>query len=175
MAGLIFLAGIFGVGKSTLAVNLSRKLNIPEFSASDLISKSNNELYGANKFVKDASDNQNILVHEVQNLLTQNTSILLAGHFCIFNKDYSVNILPSTFFEQVTIKQIILLKANVSRIMQNLLRRDGNNYNMNNLEQLQNAEILQAAKISNENHIPLVIYDMLFTNEDVTNIINLIS
>lgn len=48
-SGIIFLAGIYGVGKSTLSVKLSKKLHIPEYSASNLISKYNDEMYGKNK------------------------------------------------------------------------------------------------------------------------------
>lgn len=36
--GTIFLAGIYGVGKSTLANKLSIRTNIPNYSAGDLIS-----------------------------------------------------------------------------------------------------------------------------------------
>ena len=34
---------------------------------------------------------------------------LMSGHFCIFNSDYSINILPTTFFDESQIKTIILL------------------------------------------------------------------
>ena len=58
--GIIFFAGIYGVGKSTLSSKLSETMSLPEYSASELISMSNNEQYGKNKFVSDVkkeSDN----------------------------------------------------------------------------------------------------------------------
>ena len=36
---VIFIAGTYGVGKSTLCSSLSKELNIPSFSAGDLISR----------------------------------------------------------------------------------------------------------------------------------------
>ena len=45
MEGVIFVAGIYGVGKSTLCEKLSKELKIPFYSSGDLISKVNGELY----------------------------------------------------------------------------------------------------------------------------------
>ena len=45
--GTIFVAGTYGVGKSTLCNKLSTALKIPDFSAGDLISAVNGETYGA--------------------------------------------------------------------------------------------------------------------------------
>ena len=86
MDGVFFIAGVYGVGKSTLCEKLSKKLRIPFYSSGDLISKDNGELYGANKVVKDKNKNQNILADAVRQIFLAYPSILLAGHFCIFNK-----------------------------------------------------------------------------------------
>ena len=63
--GTIFISGAYGVGKSGLCGSLSSMLNIPAFSASDLISNVNGEKYGANKIVQNVEDNQNILIMAV--------------------------------------------------------------------------------------------------------------
>jgi len=42
--GTYFLAGIYGVGKSTIGEKLSTVLDIPFYSAGDLISQVNGEL-----------------------------------------------------------------------------------------------------------------------------------
>ena len=46
---VIFVAGIYGVGKSTLCEKLSQRMSIPSYSAGDLISRVNGERYGATK------------------------------------------------------------------------------------------------------------------------------
>lgn len=40
---IIFIAGSYGVGKTTICNQLSKSLKIKAYSASDLISKQNNE------------------------------------------------------------------------------------------------------------------------------------
>lgn len=59
---IIFVAGVYGVGKTTLCEALSKKDEIHTYSSSDLISKNNNEKYGDNKYVKDSNKNQEILI-----------------------------------------------------------------------------------------------------------------
>lgn len=55
--GTYFPAGIYGVGKSTLGLKLSKKLNLPFFFSRDLISQENGETYSANKAVADKDKN----------------------------------------------------------------------------------------------------------------------
>ncbi len=66
--GTIFVAGTYGVGKSTLCSKLSTALKIPDFSAGDLISAVNGETYGANKAVRDKDANQNIFCRFSHNI-----------------------------------------------------------------------------------------------------------
>lgn len=98
--GTIFVAGSYSVGKSTLCNALSKVLTIPAYSAGDLISNVNGEQYGANKAVKNKDANQDILAIEVKKKLEQHTTILLAGHFCIFDKLNCVEKLPNSFLKR---------------------------------------------------------------------------
>lgn len=122
--GTIFVAGIYGVGKSTLCDTLSKELKIPAYSAGDLISSVNGERYGANKAVTDKISNQVILSMQVQKLLEVTPQILLAGHFCIFDKNNGVDYLPEIIFSDLNIERILLLEAPVSTILRNLSLRD---------------------------------------------------
>lgn len=93
--GVIFIAGAYGVGKSTLCNKLSLTLGIPSFSAGDLISEVNGEIYGQNKVVKDKTENQNILIAAIKDRLNTHPVFLLAGHFCIFNKKTKLKFFPN--------------------------------------------------------------------------------
>ena len=124
MEGVIFIAGIYGVGKSTLCEKLSNELRIPFYSSGDLISKVNGELYGANKVVKDKNKNQSILADAVNKILLMYPSILLAGHFCIFNKNTEVDILPEEVFLQLNIQKIVLLETTEEIIPEILTTKD---------------------------------------------------
>lgn len=173
-SGIIFFAGIFGVGKSTLSSKISKTISLPEYSASELISMSNNEEYGKNKFVSDVKKNQVILAENSKKILQEKGDFLMSGHFCIFNSDYSINILPTTFFDQTQIKTIILLIADIDRIIQNLNTRDSISYKKSDLTILQEEEIKQARKISELRKIPLHIYKMEYSDNDASNVIKLI-
>lgn len=122
--GTIFVAGSYGVGKSTLCNVLSKALDIPTFSAGDLIGNINGEQYGANKAVKNKDVNQDVLGIEVKKKLEQYPTILLAGHFCLFDKSNCVEKLPNSIFEKISIEQILLLEADPLRISTNLSIRD---------------------------------------------------
>lgn len=122
--GTIFVAGSYGVGKSTLCNVLSKALDIPTFSAGDLIGNINGEQYGANKAVKNKDVNQDILGIEVKKKLEQYPTILLAGHFCLLDKSNCVEKLPNSIFEKISIEQILLLEADPVRISTNLSIRD---------------------------------------------------
>lgn len=108
--GVCFVAGCYGVGKSYLCDKLASLLGIETYSASDIISSVNGEKYGSNKFVADKEANQRALVDEVQTLLHSKARILLAGHFCIFNRQGEVEFLPENVFDELSIAKIVLLK-----------------------------------------------------------------
>lgn len=112
----IFIAGVYGTGKSTLCSALSKRLGIPAFSAGDLISAFNGEQYGANKAVADKNNNQVLLTERLQELNRENERIILAGHFCIFNCTNGVEVLPEPVYPALKISRIILLEVDVQKI-----------------------------------------------------------
>ena len=167
MNGTIFIAGAYGTGKSTLCSKLTQKTNIPSFSAGDLISDINGEMYGANKAVVDKNNNQILLARRVRELNAQNSNILLAGHFCIFNATNQVELLPESVFFELNIMQIILLEASSNQIFEHLKKRDGKDYSQSTIDELVLQERLQAEKISVKLKCPLSIYRMTFSDADV--------
>ena len=62
MNGVVFVAGIYGVGKSTLCERISSLIHMPFYSAGDLISEQVGEIYGENKKVCNKDQNQNVLI-----------------------------------------------------------------------------------------------------------------
>jgi len=172
--GTIFVAGIYGVGKSTLCDTLSKELKIPAYSAGDLISSVNGEQYGANKAVTDKMSNQTILLLQVQKLLKVTPQILLAGHFCIFDKDNNVDYLPETIFSNLEIERILLLEAPVSTILKNLSLRDKKEYTQQQILSLHNAEGERAREISHSLGCKLYLHSMRFNDTDVSKCLSYI-
>lgn len=172
--GVIFIAGTYGVGKSTLCDNISRKLHIPAFSAGDLISEINGETYGKNKVVKDKIANQNILISAIEKKLSLYPTFLLAGHFCIFNKSNEVEMLPEFIYSKIPIVKIILLETNFDRILRNIKSRDDKSYNIDSIKNLIRLEREQAEKISSRFKIHLYIHEMEFTTSDIEQVSTII-
>ncbi len=165
--GTIFIAGTYGVGKSTLCHKLSTILNISDYSAGDLISAVNGETYGANKVVGDKTSNQSILALQVKHLLKATSKILLAGHFCIFDANGNVDYLPDSVFYDLEIEFILLLEAPVSQIIKNLSVRDKKNYSKNQIVALQRAERQRAHEISDSLKCNIYVHSMRFDETDV--------
>ena len=166
MPNVVFIAGVYGVGKSTLCNILSSEIGIPAFSAGDLISEVNGETYGRNKVVKDANSNQDILISAVDTKLKEYPRFLLAGHFCIVNKNNEVELLPEYVFSKLHLRQIILLEAGVFQIAENVNRRDQRVYPIQTLAQLIDCEHKQAQRVAQELKIPFTIHYMQFDHSD---------
>lgn len=172
--GTIFLAGIYGVGKSTLADKLSMLTNVPNYSAGDLISAKNGEQYGANKVVTDKGKNQDCLAESVTDLLKLNQRIILAGHFCIVNSQNQVDVLPEDVYPKLDIEKIILLQAAPETISSHLSRRDGKLYSLDLLKALSAAEYQAAEKTALKLSCPLVVHKMEYTDADATYLLSII-
>ena len=172
--GTIFVAGTYGVGKSTVCNKLSTALKIHDFSAGDLISAVNGETYGANKAVRDKDANQNILASQVKQLLRSTPSILLAGHFCIFDINGNVDTLPSSVFYDLEIETILLLEASSSQIIKNLSVRDKKEYSESQILLLQKAEHEKAHEIATSINCNLYVHHMLFDETDIMSCLSYI-
>lgn len=164
--GTLFVAGVYGVGKSTLCKQLSEALHIPFFSAGDLISKINGEQYGANKAVSDKYNNQDILSIEVHSQLKNNPRIILAGHFCIFTKDNQVDHLPEAVFQELVITKILLLESNTEKLLSNLSLRDKRRYTYQQILALQQAEQAMSKRIAAQIGCELLTHSMKFDGTD---------
>lgn len=170
----IFIAGVYGTGKSTLCLALSERLRIPAFSAGDLISAINGEQYGANKAVADKNNNQVLLAERVRELNYKNGQIILAGHFCIFNADNGVELLPESVYSALDITRIVLLESDIQTVIANLYRRDGKDYLEESVSMLIERERQQSVRISKQLKCPLNICKMTFTNRDLDYVASLL-
>lgn len=165
--GVIFIAGIYCVGKSTICKKLKEQFLINFYNASDLISNINKEKYGADKVVKDKNINQNILVSEVEKILKKQDKIILSGHFCIANKNGGIDTLPFDTFSKLNLEKIFVLTRPISKIQEELIKRDSKSYSYEFLNQMQNIEIECAVKVARSLNIGIQIIDMQFNESDI--------
>lgn len=167
----ILLAGIFGVGKSTLGLKVSAQTGIPFYSAGDLISSINGEKYGANKLVANKNKNQTILIDAVAQLLRGTDRILLAGHFYIINKESEMDKLPECVFEKLEIDKIILIEADYHTIISNLRDRDKKEYSPELIQNLMFQEHQAAILIAKRLSCPLIVHHMKYSDEDIMEMV----
>lgn len=171
---VIFISGVYGVGKSTICKKISSFLNIPAFSSGDLISEKNGEKYGPNKLVKDKNYNQQLLIGAINEKIINTPNILLAGHFCILNSNYDVEILPEFVFRKIHISKIILLETAAEVIINHLRYRDNKNYSLNEIMKLIEAENLQANKIAKDLNVPIIVHKMKYDDSDISQLLSVI-
>ncbi|MEH7623891.1 ATP-binding protein [Bacillus thuringiensis] len=155
----IFLSGIHGVGKSTLAAQLEKEINIKTFSVSDLIRKAGNNISTSIKSTENISSNQDLWKVELNKLNIGDSKLLLDGHFCLLNKNRNINSLPLSTFKDTCMKKIICIEAEPQIIRERLLKRDKNEYSVALLSEFQNCELQQATRYSSENNISLFVYN----------------
>lgn len=145
---IIFVAGIHGVGKTTICSKICKKSGIKHYSASELISKYKVENFKKDKKVENISKNQNILYHAVRKYLDNDKYYLLDGHFCLININGNVERIPLDIFERLPIREIVVLIDKAENIRLKLMNRDSNKYSLDFIKEFQNNEIEYAKEIS---------------------------
>lgn len=168
----IFLAGIHGVGKSTLAAKLENELNLKSFSVSGLIRNAGKNLDVSDKKTKGISQNQELWKMELKKLKISEEILLLDGHFCLLDNNNNIITLPFATFEGTQMSKIILMQKKPQTIRGNLLKRDNKEYSIGFLQELQDIEKQQAIKYSKENSICLFVYD---ENADFSELLGFIT
>lgn len=174
MDGVIYIAGVYGVGKSTLCERISRLINLPFYSAGDLISEQVGETYGENKKVRNKEHNQDVLIECINKKMLEEPALILAGHFCILGNDNKPEELPAYVYEKMNISSIVLLETETRKIIKHLEIRDNKKYSRELINDFIKRERQYAMKISNILNVPLKIYSMLFSDDDAKNIIDFI-
>ena len=170
--GVCFISGVYGVGKSTIAHELASVLHIPSFACSELISHVNGEDYSVTKTVSNKEKNQDILASQVSQLLMTHSKMILTGHFCIVNKENSVDILPANIFDKLHLDRIILLDASSDKILENLKSRDCRNYPEDTIEAIRRQERTSAQETAARLSCPLIIHQMQYNGQDLESLLN---
>ena len=106
--------------------------------------------------------------------IQKSRTILLAGHFCIFDKECNIDILPISVFKQLAIEKIILLEAENTTIFNHIANRDSKEYSMDCLDSIIIKEKECAINTAKQLNIPLYVHHMKFNNSDVSHLMEFI-
>jgi adenylate kinase len=162
---VLFVAGIHGVGKTTICESISRKLEVAHFSASQLIVKEQTSAIEENtKLVTNLKGNQRLLLQGIAKLANQN-HLILDGHFTMRRKsDECLELIDVGVFQEINLVAIIVYIDNVERIARRMLERDGYVCAVEQLKEHQNTELAQAKFVASALRIPLTILDAFDSN-----------
>ncbi|WP_233959234.1 ATP-binding protein [Pectobacterium versatile] len=150
---IVMVAGVYGVGKSTVSNKLSKDFNIKFYSASDLIkTEKGYSNWDKDKKTDQVKNNQEYLIAAINKM--SGYDFLLDGHFCLINKDGNIENIDIFTIKQLDIDAVLLLKEEPGIISRRLFDRDKIFWDERFISKMQENEEAQAKLFTNENDIP---------------------
>jgi adenylate kinase len=154
--GVIFVAGVHGVGKTTCCHEIANRTELPHCSSSALIKAARTEAISTTaKAITDVPGNQELLVTAVLELLKTHSRVLLDGHFTLLNANGEIESIPENIFGRLRIDGIVLYRDDPIEIQKRLTVRDGGPPHEVALHQF--AEENQANRVADLLHVELYI------------------
>ncbi len=145
MTECIFVAGVHGVGKSSLC-EILKTSGFPVYSASDLIRRISNCDAGLYKRVADPLKNQDILLEAVERFVHE-PKYILDGHFVVRRTDGRAYLIEPEIFLSLNVKKSILLTDSPASIGRRLRKRDNSDITDSQIAEMQEFEVRQAKSI----------------------------
>lgn len=166
---IIFVAGVYGAGKTTICSRLAEDLGYLHVSASELIRvRRGNTTWNSSKKTQDIERNQDILAEAVADLKNNHSDIILDGHFVLLDSEAKVTSLPMSVFNNLNIGKIVLVESDIQEIELRLNARDKTEWDLSLIKALATAERNSAFAYHHATGIPL----KTFNNKDYQNIVS---
>jgi adenylate kinase len=147
-AKVIFLGGVHGVGKSTLA-SLCREVGVEHLSASGLIrATSLAPRFDEEKRVKDLVGNQEILINALNARTASGGVFLLDGHYTLRNAKAEVEKIPLATFQAISPCGLGIVVDSPGAIVTRLQSRGGMNLDVAGCEKMQQEEVSHANSVA---------------------------
>ena len=155
--GIIFVAGIHGVGKTSVCQEVTKVLPIQYHTASQLIREEKAAAIASNsKLVADVEGNQLLLIQAVRRVAAAHGRILLDGHFTLRNQLGNIELVDVSVFANLGITGIAVYKDEPEIIAQRINQRDGMAYSIEDIGNHQAEEIAHSRLVSSALNIPFV-------------------
>ena len=153
---VIFIAGVHGVGKTTLCKGISDSQGFIHRSASQLIREAKASAIARNgKAVADIPGNQQLLIDAVSRITQSGNTLLLDGHLALLNSARRAEALPTKVFADLGISGIVVIHDNPTSIVARIKQRDGGGIELDEIKALQVVENSRAKIVTDELGLPL--------------------
>nr|WP_280640144.1 ATP-binding protein [Pseudomonas viridiflava] len=163
---IIFVAGVYGVGKTTVCEMLARELDCKAASASALIRQRQGGLtWNKHKHTHGIVQNQQYLIEALNEVRAHNQNLVLDGHFALLNGEGSVTKIEKNVFYHLHLDAIILIEGDIKEIAFRLSARDSIPWNYSTISTLMAAERENALEFHEASGIPLKIFDSSETQD----------
>ncbi|NOT83285.1 MAG: AAA family ATPase [Methylococcaceae bacterium] len=153
---IIFVAGAHGVGKGYFCSEIEKEIGLPIFSASTLIKDVKKSAVDIGKRVIDPDQNQDYLITAISNINTPSKTIILNGHFCLYDGNKIIEV-ELNVFKSMPLSSIIILFDDPQVLYERLKDRDGKSLDIDIINALQNKELELGKITANQLNIPLLI------------------
>ncbi len=151
---IIFIGGIHAVGKSTFIKYAKRFApNIEILSCSTLLKWEKPE----DKEVEDVMSNQERLLSALNDVVDVDKPYFVDGHFCLLDTNHNIVPVDFAIIKAINPRTIILLTEDVNVIHQRLLERDGKDYDMQLLLDMDSKERELAQTFSTQYDVPICV------------------
>lgn len=152
---IIFLGGIHVTGKGVLGKKLCSNLELNYLSASELIKWNEISQDVNNKAVDDISHTQQILINAIEKTCKEGENYLLDGHYCLLNSNQQPTKVDYEVFNKISPSILLIITEEPSLIIERLKNRDGKDYSLNLITEMQVLEEKYAQEIADKLKIPL--------------------
>ncbi len=152
---VIFIGGVHGAGKGTLAKQVSSEIGIQYFTASDLIKEYKKAPVDHQKNVIDAEKNQEYLITAVLDKAANFHELILDGHFTLWS-DQTITHIPMVVFRRLPIQAIILVEESPETVAFRLTDRDGSSKSIEQITIALKEERNRARLVQKEIGVPMI-------------------
>ena len=152
-----FVGGIHGTGKSLFVNDISYDMGLPSYTASNIISEKAALRIEKEVLSHEIETNQDLLIQGLRRTRWFVDGGLLDGHFILKNGAASYSRVPCETFAKLDLDAMLVLTASPKTIAKRLNERDGIDWNISLLREMQDLEISYAREISKSLRIPLSI------------------
>lgn len=172
MNNVVFVAGVHGVGKSTLCGKVIEPLDIRHLTASEIIKKYKQDLIeNKTKYAANIDMNQYLLIKGLNKEITDQPLVILDGHFALLDQNGEITAINTAIFGELSLCAIVIITDDPIKIENRLFLRDATHYNVDSLAKMQEIELQQAMEVALSLNLALLIIDLVEGQEDSSSIL----